>query len=106
MPKKSGAKSSRARVSRTSRPVARPASVLPVDSTVVPTSPIARPIGSASTPATAAPPRSTSRSYRPPRIGGLIPITDYSYVMTDLRRIGVLAGIAFLVLFALTFVIH
>ncbi len=31
---------------------------------------------------------------------------DYTYVMSDLRRIGILAGAAFLILIALTFVIR
>ena len=33
-------------------------------------------------------------------------ITDYAYVMTDLRRIGILAAVAFVVLLALSFVIR
>jgi len=33
-------------------------------------------------------------------------ITDYHYVLDDLRRVGILAALAFLVLIGLTFVIH
>jgi hypothetical protein len=33
-------------------------------------------------------------------------IVDYSYVVSDLKRIGLLAGVAFAVLIGLTFVVH
>lgn len=107
MPRKSGGKGSRARANRPSRSVARPSAVLPYSSaSSAAPSPAAR---QAETYSTASPSPSTrphARTYRPPRSGSLIPITDYSYVMADLRRIGVLAGAAFLILIGLTFVVH
>jgi hypothetical protein len=48
----------------------------------------------------------SSRLARPARASSLAAITDYHYVLADLRRIGILAAIAFLVLIGLTFVIH
>ena len=39
-------------------------------------------------------------------IFALAAITDYGYVTSDLRRIGLLAGVAFAVLIGLTFVLH
>lgn len=55
------------------------------------------------TPARFAP---TARVARSPRPGALSTITNYHYVLDDLRRIGILAAIAFLVLIGLTFVVH
>ena len=43
---------------------------------------------------------------RPARSNAPSLVTDYAYVMSDLRRIGVLAGAAFVLLVALTFVIR
>jgi hypothetical protein len=43
---------------------------------------------------------------RPARASSLPAITDYGYVFADLRRIGILAAVAFLVLIGLTFVVH
>jgi len=43
---------------------------------------------------------------RPARPAGPTIITDYSYVKSDLRRIGILAGAAFAVLIGLSFVIR
>lgn len=43
---------------------------------------------------------------RPARPTGPALVTDYAYVVSDLRRIGVLAGVAFALLIALTFVIR
>ncbi|MBX6770270.1 MAG: hypothetical protein IRY83_00945 [Chloroflexi bacterium] len=43
---------------------------------------------------------------RTPRSGSLIPITDYSYVLADLKRITVLAVGAFIILLVLTFLLH
>jgi len=106
MPKKSTGKSSRARVSRPSRPAARPAAVLPIGNAPLAPPPVAPSVGSTMEPMTARPSRAPSRAYRAPRGGGLIPITDYSYVMHDLRRIAMLAAAAFVVLGALTFVVH
>jgi hypothetical protein len=47
-----------------------------------------------------------ARISRPARSSSLAAITDYSYVTSDLRRIGLLAGVAFAVLIGLTFVLH
>ena len=112
MPKKSGGKASRARASRPARQSARPSAVVPFDSAPVVAPPIGTPgvtgssVGSAYAPRATSPSRTPSRSYRAPRAGSLIPITDYSYVMADLKRIGVLAAVAFVILAGLTFVIH
>ena|SRR5579884_2383425 len=106
MPKKSGGKASRARSHRPGRQVARPSAVLPYTSTPVAEPQTARQTSARATELSSTSTRSSSRSYRPPRSGSLIPITDYSYVMADLRRIGVLAGAAFLILIGLTFVVH
>jgi hypothetical protein len=57
-------------------------------------------IGSARTP------YGGQRLVRPARASSLPAITDYSYVFADLRRIGLLAVIAFIVLLGLTFVVH
>jgi hypothetical protein len=46
------------------------------------------------------------RPYRGPRSSNAPLITDYHYVLDDLRRIGLLAGVAFAALIGLTFVIH
>jgi hypothetical protein len=51
-------------------------------------------------------PYAVPRAPRPARASSLTAITDYSYVFADLRRIGVLAAAAFLVLIGLTFVVH
>jgi hypothetical protein len=129
MPKKTGAKTSRTRTSsanaprapRQTRPAPRPSAAIPVDTpasaveaVTLPRAPVAdvpvaepRPpvrAGSLSRPAPAA--RPPSRLGRSSRAASLPLITDYSYVMTDLRRIGVLALGAFIILGALTFVIH
>lgn len=105
MPKKSSGKSARGRVAHPSRPPSRPAAVVPVDRTTM--SPA--PPSAVTTPAAASAARPVSaaaRAPRPLRTGSLIPITDYRYVMSDLRRIALLAGAALLVLVGLTFVIH
>lgn len=112
MPKKSGGKASRARASRPARQSPRPSAALPFDSTPAVAPPVGTPgiTGSATghpMPARASgAPRTPNRSYRSPRSGGLIPITDYSYVLTDLRHIGILAAAAFVILAGLTFVVH
>jgi hypothetical protein len=49
---------------------------------------------------------SERRTYRPARGSSLPMITDYRYVFADLRRIGLLAAGAFIILIILTFVIH
>lgn len=106
MSKKSGGRGSRARGNRSPRPLPRPAADAPIEQATpfpAPASPptaTARP--AARQPMSSIPPRTR----RPARSGGLIPITDYSYVMTDLRRIAVLAAAAFVVLGGLTFVVH
>ena len=113
MPKKQAGRPSRARASRPpTRPSARPSAAVPVESAPL-VSPsfgtpgvTGSPVGPTYAPRSASPPRAANRVYRAPRIGSLIPITDYSYVMADLRRIGVLAGAAFVILIGLTFVIH
>ncbi len=113
MPKKQAGRSTRARASRPAiRPSARPSAAVPVESTPLVSPSIGTPgvTGSSVGPSFAPGPRSAARAaartYRAPRMGSLIPITDYSYVMADLRRIGVLAGAAFIILIGLTFVIH
>jgi len=106
MPKKSGGKSSRARGSRPGRQSPRPAAVLPFERKPAAVPQIGTPGVTGSVVAPVSPARGPNRTYRPPRIGGLIPITDYGYVLTDLRRIGLLALAAFLVLGGLTFVVH
>jgi hypothetical protein len=113
MPKKPGARPPRANLipGRETRPARRPARsgpAIPIGSTVPVVEPIAAPPPRAEfAPAATARPRlAASRTYRPPRSSIAPLITDYRYVLTDLRRIGVLAGVAFAVLLALTFVIH
>jgi hypothetical protein len=106
MPKKSSGKASRARAARPNRPSPRPSAVLPFDSEAVTVPSVASQSVDAPPAAPSYPRRPQSRTYRPPRSGSLIPITDYSYVMADLKRIGILAGAAFVILIGLTFVVH
>ena len=113
MPKKQAGRPSRARANRPStRPSARPSAAVPVESAPLISPSFGTPgvTGSAVTPTytprPASPTRAPSRIYRAPRTGSLIPITNYSYVMADLRRIGVLAVAGFVVLIGLTFVVH
>lgn len=113
MPKKQAGRTARARASRPPvRPSARPSAAVPVESAPIVSPSIGTPgvtgspVGPAYPPRSASPIRAASRAYRAPKLGSLIPITDYSYVIADLRRIGVLAGAAFVILIALTFLIH
>lgn len=113
MPKKQSGRPSHARSSRPpTRPSARPAAAVPVESAPVISPSIATPgvtgspVGPTYPPRSTSPARAASRAYRAPRLGSLIPITDYNYVIADLRRIGVLAAAAFVILIGLTFVIH
>jgi hypothetical protein len=93
------------RARRPSRQVPRPSAVVPVGVEAP-----ARPAPErAPAPATSTPPRTAyavPRATRPARASSLPAITDYGYVFADLRRIGILAGAAFLVLIGLTFVVH
>ena len=115
MPKKSRTRASRARVTpstsantKASVPRApRPTASVPIGSPVWDSPPVVPP----ATPA----PRASSyvrsglpdrRAIRPSRASSLPMITDYHYVLDDLRRVGILAALAFLVLIGLTFVIH
>lgn len=106
MPKKSAGRASRARAQRHSRPAPRPGAVLPFERTASAAPPIGTPGVTGSVVGAAIPARPAVRTVRPARVGSLIPITDYRYVMADLRRIGVLAAAAFVILIGLTFVIH
>ncbi len=66
----------------------------------------------AALPARAAPPAAPTRQSllagvrRPARAAGPTLITDYGYVLSDLRRIGIVAAGAFALLIVLTFVIR
>lgn len=109
MPRKSAAKSSsRGRVHQSGRPTPRPTSVIPIEAEIVPASqgievPIER---TAIRPAARPAPRAVRPSSRPLRSRDPVMITDYGYVIEDLKRIGILAGAAIVSLLALTFVIH
>ncbi len=81
----------------------RPAATIPIG-TNASSVPAASPISSPSRAPT--PPRVAGTTVRPARASNLPLITDYHYVYDDLRRIGVLAGIAFAVLIGLTFVVR
>lgn len=106
-----GAPTSRRRV------VPRPTTSFPVSSAepkvtppparVAPTEPAARPTPMMARPETSG--RVTPLSARVPRVprsSAMSMSTDYSYVMSDLRRIGLLAVVAFAILGGLTLVIH
>ncbi|HLG51846.1 MAG TPA: hypothetical protein VKY56_09475 [Chloroflexota bacterium] len=104
MARKSGGKTSRARTRRSPRPAARPSAVLPVDSAVAPAGTATGPRQSGPAPSAARP--AAGSLTRTLRSGSLIPITDYSYVLADLKRITVLAVGAFIILLVLTFLLH
>ncbi|MGH2457447.1 MAG: hypothetical protein ACRDIY_01105 [Chloroflexota bacterium] len=113
MPKKQAGRTARARASRPpTRPSARPSAAVPVErAPMMPPSigtpgVTGSPIAPTYTPRSASPTRAASRSYRAPKLGSLIPITDYNYVIADLRRIAMLAAAAFVILIGLTFLIH
>jgi hypothetical protein len=98
--------------STTDSRVRRPARQLPRPSAAVPlgVEASARPSVERASP----PPQGTAartpyagqRLVRPARASSLPAILDYGYVFADLRRIGILAAIAFIVLLGLTFVVH
>ncbi len=112
MPKKSNARPPRAHLlpGQEPRPARRPARsgpAIPIG-TVVPPVELPRPEPADAAPAPGPRPRSvvSPRPYRGPRSSNAPLITDYHYVLDDLRRIGLLAGVAFAALIGLTFVIH
>src|SRR5215469_8588210 len=114
MPKKSGPRHGRARVppgvsASTKRPLPRaprPTASVPVDSAIWESPPAAEPAPLPRRAPLARPGLGERRLPRPSRANSLPMITDYRYVFADLRRIGILAAAAFLILIGLTFVIH
>lgn len=94
-----------ARARRPARQVPRPSAAVPIGSDAPVATIPTRPPAATGTGAVARP-TTTTRINRPSRAGSLPSITDYGYVFTDLRRIGVLAVAAFAVLIGLTFVVH
>jgi len=114
MPKRTGPKPPRAhttpsadtRVRRPGRPAPRPSATVPVGM-AAPAAESYREMPSPG-PATPAqrPTTAAGRLYRPARASTLPLIVDYGYVVSDLKRIALLAGVAFAVLIGLTFVVH
>ncbi len=69
------------------------------------TAPAGRPVSTIARPTVASAVQAARRAQaRPSRATAALP-TDYSYVITDLKRIGVLAGAAVIILTALSFVL-
>ena len=114
MPKKPGPKGLRAhtapsgepRPRRVTRQLSRPVAAVPIGGAVPtraapPPTPTANPAVSGSRPSSGA-----GRLYRPARASSLPLIVDYRYVLADLKRIALLAAVAFAVLIGLTFVVH
>lgn len=111
MPKKAGSRPGKPSglVSRARRPVRqapRPSAAVPIESEAPVSTAAARPITNPSSGTVTRPVSSSSRLVRPARASSLPAITDYGYVFADLRRIGLLAAVAFVVLIGLTFVVH
>ncbi len=112
MPKRTGPKTPRAhnlpsadpRVRRPVRPAPRPSATVPVGSAVG--AEFYREPAPETAPTSVSRATSPGRVYRPARASALPLIVDYSYVVSDLKRIGLLAGVAFAVLIGLTFVVH
>jgi hypothetical protein len=110
MPRKSGSRpgapgGSESRARRPVRQLPRPTASVPIGADAPARPSVDRTVVQVA----AAPPRTpytSSRGIRPSRASSFPAITDYGYVFADLRRIGLLAAVAFLVLTGLTFVVH
>jgi hypothetical protein len=110
MPRKGGTRpgapgGAEPRARRSARQLPRPSAAVPIGGEAPARPPVERaPISSSAAPSRT--PYAAPRGVRPARTSSFPAITDYGYVFADLRRIAILAAIAFIVLIGLTFVVH
>jgi hypothetical protein len=91
------------RRNRQVHPAPRPSAAVPVESAPAAIRPPAE--ATVTRPLQIGRPPTVLRTNRPSRVATTL-VEDYRYVVRDLTRIGILAVVAFAVLFGLTFVVH